>query len=141
MGKRLNKQILHWFQDIECFNQIRSRIDYKQRFDRKVVNRTIEFRFQYTSRNSNEKRWNKQILQWFQDIEALTKFDPESITNKHLNERGLIEPSNSDFNAPVVIVGTKDETIRFCTDFRKMNDFTNFDTESITNKDTYLKEG
>ena len=56
------------FQDIECFNQIRSRIDYKQRFDRKVVNRTIEFRFQYTSRNSNEKNG---INRFFNDFKIL----------------------------------------------------------------------
>ena len=41
----------------------------------------------------------------FRKLNVLTKFDPESITNKDKFERGLIEPPNSDFNAPVVQVG------------------------------------
>ena len=50
-------------------------------------------------------------------------------------ERGLIELRNSDFNAPVVQVGKKDGTNRFCIDLRKISVFTNFDPESIINKD------
>ena len=52
-------------------------------------------------------------------------------------ERRLKEPSNSDFNTPVVPVGKKEEIIRFCIDFRKLKALTKFDPESITNKDIF----
>ena len=48
----------------------------------------------------------------------------------------ITEPSNSDFNTSVILhVRKKDGTVTFCIDFRNMNDFTNFDTESFTNKE------
>ena len=55
----------------------------------------------------------------FRKLNAFTKFDPESITNKDAFETGSIEPPNSDFNSPVIIAGEKDRTNRFCIDFRK----------------------
>ena len=71
----------------------------------------------------------------FWKLNALTKFDSQSITNKYWIGRGLIEPPNVDFNEPVVLVGGKDGTNRFCIDFRKLNVWTKFDPESIKNKD------
>ena len=46
---------------------------------------------------------------------------------------GVIEPSRSDYNSPVVIVKKKDGTNRFCIDFRKINSVTRFDTEPMDN--------
>jgi len=43
---------------------------------------------------------------------------------------GVIQQSNSDFTSPIVIVRKKDNSNRFCIDFRKLN--------AIAVKDSYL---
>ncbi|XP_053381689.1 uncharacterized protein LOC128549191 [Mercenaria mercenaria] len=52
---------------------------------------------------------------------------------KNMLEAGVIEPANSDYNSPVVLVKKKDNTNRFCIDFRRINSFTRFDTEPMGN--------
>lgn len=44
---------------------------------------------------------------------------------------GVIEPSNSPYASPIVLVKKKDGTNRFCVDFRRLNRVTIFDAEPI----------
>lgn len=58
----------------------------------------------------------------------------ENIT-KEVNEmlvHDIIEPSNSPYSSPVVLVKKKDGSLRFCIDFRKINKVTVFDNEPMT---------
>ena len=47
----------------------------------------------------------------------------------------IVEPSNSPYASPVVLVKKKDGTNRFCIDFRKINKLTIFDAEPLPNPD------
>ena len=48
-------------------------------------------------------------------------------------EAGVIEPSCSSYNSPIVLVKKKDGTNRFYIDFRRLNAITKFDTEPMGN--------
>lgn len=50
-------------------------------------------------------------------------------------EAGIIEPSDSPYSSPIVIEKKKDDTNRFCLDFRAINKITVFDAEIIPNAD------
>ena len=45
----------------------------------------------------------------------------------------IIQPSNSDFSSPVVLLRKKDKSIRLCVDFRELNKQTIFDAEPMPN--------
>ena len=47
----------------------------------------------------------------------------------------IIEPSNSPYASPIVLVKKKDGTNRFCIDFRKLNKVTVFDAEPLPSQD------
>ena len=51
---------------------------------------------------------------------------------------GIIEPSDSPYAAPVVLVKKKDSTIRFCCDYREINKFTEFDPSPMPQIDSVL---
>jgi len=53
---------------------------------------------------------------------------------------GVIEPASSPYNSPIVLVGKKDGTTRFCIDFRKLNAITVFDAEPMPDVDHLYSE-
>ena len=52
--------------------------------------------------------------------------------------RGIIEPSNSPWCSPIVMVTKKDGSIRFCCDFRKLNEATIKDCQPLPRIDDTL---
>ena len=59
----------------------------------------------------------------------ITKQEIEKEEVQKMLDRGVIEPCQSGWASPVVLVTKKDGTIRFCMDYRKLND--------VTRKDAY----
>ena len=53
---------------------------------------------------------------------------------------GIIEPSNSPYAAPVVLVRKKDSSIRFCIDYRDLNKITIFDPRPMPRMDEILNK-
>ena len=50
----------------------------------------------------------------------------------------VIEPSISPYSSPVVLVPKKDDSVRFCIDFRKVNKVTEFDAEPMPNMEEVI---
>ena len=53
-------------------------------------------------------------------------------------ELGVIEPSRSEWCSPIVMVGKKDGSTRFCVDFRKVNAISKFNAYPMPRVDELL---
>ena len=53
---------------------------------------------------------------------------------------GIIEPSSSPYNSPIVMVKKKDGSNRFCVDFRQLNAVTKFDSEPMGDIDEIMSK-
>ena len=71
---------------------------------------------------------SQPIKQHMRRIPFHLRPEADKEVSKMLNA-GVIEPSSSPWAAPVVLVRKKDGTIRYCIDYRKLND--------VTKKDSY----
>ena len=54
-------------------------------------------------------------------------------------QRGIVQPSSSPWSSPVVMVGKKDATWRFCIDYRKLNAVTHQDAYPLPSVDETLE--
>lgn len=66
------------------------------------------------------------------------KRDIEKQEIEKMVEKGVIEPSNSPWASPIVLVTKKDGTTRFCVDYRKLNDVTVKDAYPLPRVDECL---
>ena len=48
-------------------------------------------------------------------------------------QKNLIKPSNSEWSSPILMVKKKDGTLRFCIDYRRLNDITKHDSFPLPN--------
>ena len=68
----------------------------------------------------------------------LAKVDIVQKAIKEMHEQGVVEPSNSPWMSPIVLVKKKDGTQRFCVDYRKLNEVTRKDSYPLPRIDTTL---
>ena len=57
-----------------------------------------------------------------------------------LLEKGITEPSNSDWSAPIVLVQKKDGTLRLCVDYRRLNSVSEMDAYSMPRVDELIDQ-
>ena len=57
---------------------------------------------------------------------------------REMLERGVVERSTSPWASPIVLVKKKDGTVRFCVDYRKVNNITHKDAYPLPRIDTTL---
>lgn len=59
---------------------------------------------------------------------------------EYMLHHGIIEPSQSSWSSPCVLVKKPDGSIRFCTDYRKVNTFTHTDSHPIPRMDDCIDQ-
>ncbi|RXN19685.1 zinc finger and SCAN domain-containing 9 [Labeo rohita] len=58
---------------------------------------------------------------------------------KMMLEMGIVEPSQSEWSSPILLVPKKDGGVRFCTDFRKLNSVSCFDSYPMPRIDELIE--
>ena len=56
-------------------------------------------------------------------------------------KQGIVEPASSEWTSPIVIIKKKDDTIRLCVDYRRLNVMTKVDAYPMTKVDDALDQG
>lgn len=73
----------------------------------------------------------------YQNPEAHQQAIEEEVARMH--QLGVIEPSHSPCSSPVVIVPKKDSTLRYCNDFRRLNEISSFGRYPMPRVDELLE--
>ena len=84
--------------------------------------------------DTGDARPIRQVPRW---LAASQREIAEKEINKMLDQ-GTIEPSDSPWAAPIVLVAKKDGTTRFCVDYRKLNNVTRKDAFPLPRIDETL---
>ena len=59
---------------------------------------------------------------------------------EEMEQKGIIEPSTSEWAAPIVLVKKKDGTLRFCVDYRKLNSRSQADAYPMPRMDELIDQ-
>ncbi len=70
----------------------------------------------------------------------ITKHDVEQAEVQKMLDRGVIEPCQSSWASPVVLVTKKDGSTRFCVDYHKLNNLTHKDVYPLPRIDDTLDD-
>ena len=62
-----------------------------------------------------------------------SEYDQADKLVQEMRENGIIRPSSSPYNSPIVLAAKKDGTIRFCIDFRGLNKLTKISKYPLNN--------
>ena len=81
------------------------------------LERTGEIKHTINTGSAVPVRQGPRRLPYHKRLEAQTE-------TQDMLDQGVISPSKSAWSSPVVLVRKKDNTIRFCIDYRKLNDLT-----------------
>lgn len=71
--------------------------------------------------------------------QPLGKRENERVEVERMLQKDIIEPSDSEWSSPVVLITKKDGSTRFCVDYRKLNSVTKVDAYPIPRVDDCLE--